>query len=335
LYYKKKGDLKPKGSFSIGKLTDCEVSELFVEKHQKDLIYCVRITWSVSSDGSAVNDDSNGIDEESTLGSGSRGSVGRSPTRAGRARIGLEQNDPTPVTTPTGKLRSSLLKKPGKARRSQSDAEETTPNHKRTRSLFSGRSVDAESLTLSTQMRHRRKSDNPTSKINETVAAGLAKIPQLVEVEERHAAMLQKPTHQRAVSNMETLATSTPALASNNARRTSWMSLEEENREEQEYLRAQYLTTKKENRRKSKQKFVKRTKVAAAVGATAGVAVVTAGVGLVAGMVALGVGVTAGGGSAAFGASWKKKNTGEVVIACSDYETAKLWKSLSTYSAWV
>lgn len=126
----------------------------------------------------------------------------------------------------------------------------------------------------------------------------------------------------------------TPVI-SNNASTRPRSSYEEEQEEEQDFLRTQFLTTQKQNKRRTKQIIVQGTKVAAAAGATVGVAVFTAGIGLVAGLIALGVAGAAGGGGAAVNATlWRSGRRshgsagGQIVMACADYETAKQWKSI-------
>ena len=97
--------------------------------------------------------------------------------------------------------------------------------------------------------------------------------------------------------------------------------------EDLQFLRSQYLTTQQEKKKKVRQRMANGTKIAVATGAAVGITVVTAGIGLVAGLVFLGVGAAAGGGSAAVGATWRKKVTGELVLASPDYETIRMWKA--------
>jgi len=101
-----------------------------------------------------------------------------------------------------------------------------------------------------------------------------------------------------------------------------------EEEEEQDYLRTQYLAAEKQKERRLRQKVAQGTKLAAAAGATVGVAFFTAGLGIVAGAVALAVAGAAGGGGAAVNSRWGRKTSGEIVLASEDYETAKLWKSI-------
>lgn len=234
--------------------------------------------------------------------------------------------------TPKGKY-CLLSKKPGTIKKSQSEALAPASPKK-----SSGqRSVGVESITMSSKV-HSKKTDNNNVDIHNSgnSSNGLAKIPQLVEVDEKHA--LKPPMHQCSVSNVETTTSAAVKVArqlhanSNNISngnrhshlyRTKTTNYEEETREEQEYLRAQYLIDQRANRKKSKEKIVAGTKLAAATGATVGVAAVTAGIGLIAGMVALGV----GGGTSALSTNWKSKRVGEIVIAHWDYDVIKQWKA--------
>ncbi|GAX20531.1 hypothetical protein FisN_3Hu620 [Fistulifera solaris] len=96
--------------------------------------------------------------------------------------------------------------------------------------------------------------------------------------------------------------------------------------QEEELLR-DYRTNKKMRIRRSRKRIWQGTKIAAAAGGTAAIAVATAGLGLVAGLVFVGA-AAAGGGSAAVGlgesVTGEKKK--EIMIASSEYEMANTWR---------
>lgn len=94
--------------------------------------------------------------------------------------------------------------------------------------------------------------------------------------------------------------------------------------EEQEFLRTQYLAEREHAKKKSMQKIVKRTQLAAAAGATVGLAVVTAGVGLIAGLILVGA-AAASGGTATVSSIGKRGES--IVLASVDYDIIKKWKA--------
>ena len=68
-YYHRKGESKPKAVYELTGLEDAVVSDLFVDRHHKKLIYCVRLTWSSKNnnnndtkhDSFVMEDDSSSI----------------------------------------------------------------------------------------------------------------------------------------------------------------------------------------------------------------------------------------------------------------------------------
>ena len=137
------------------------------------------------------------------------------------------------------------------------------------------------------------------------------------------------------VENGTIISSVTPVI-SNNRRTSNAMNNnnnDDEEVDEQELLRSEYITTKEKDKHKAKDMVVQSTKLAAAVGATVSLTVLTAGVGLVAGLIVLGVAGAAGGGGAAVNATWLRNSKGsrtkyEMSIAFYDYDVAKQWKSI-------
>ena len=135
------------------------------------------------------------------------------------------------------------------------------------------------------------------------------------------------------VENNTIISSVTPVI-SNNRRSSAAMNNNDEEVDEQELLRSEYIITKEKDKHKAKDMVVQSTKLAAAVGATVSLTVLTAGVGLVAGLIVLGVAGAAGGGGAAVNATWLRNHKGnrkakyEMIIAFYDYDVAKQWKSI-------
>ena len=75
-YYKQQGDEKARGSYLVSDLTGTEVSDLFVQKHRKQLIYCLRVKFNnLNNDdderggGMSDYDDDDDDDEDQSLSS--------------------------------------------------------------------------------------------------------------------------------------------------------------------------------------------------------------------------------------------------------------------------
>ncbi len=140
-------------------------------------------------------------------------------------------------------------------------------------------------------------------------------------------------TENAALENNTIISSVTPVI-SNNRRSSAAINNDDEEVDEQELLRSEYNTTKEKDKHKAKDMVVQSTKLAAAVGATVSLTVLTAGVGLVAGLIVLGVAGAAGGGGAAFNATWLRNHKGnrkakhEMIVAFYDYDVAKQWKSI-------
>jgi len=288
LYFHRKEDRRPKGSYAINKLNDCDVSELFVEKHHKKLVYCIRITWSNSSDESAIMEESQFSDDNSSFSDGFSQSIQK--TNEIQSQAPISQLPTEALRQSSGSLSAQTTRslKPGKAEH--------------------GCSVDGESLTLGTRRPlHIQTVDKDEG--NET----LPRIPQLVEVN-------RKVT----INDTEGSGLVAVPVADHMPKRNHY---QDEQNEEQEMLRAEYFTARKISQKRAKQKVVSGTKIAAATGAAIGVTIFTAGISLVAGLVALSFGAAAGGGGAVADLSWGKKKKGEITIACSDYNRARRWKA--------
>lgn len=384
---------KCRGSFLISDETGTEVSDLFVQKHQKKLIYCLRVKFSnlrpLDDDdddrGGGMSDDDDDDDDHSlssfdySLGD-SRGGGG--PTTNPNNNHTAAPPSPTVAATDdnlSAPLSPSPIPKPSKQflhRAKSTDshlrfspARRSSKNSNKQPSVAAGgggggRSVDNESLTLGSRWRarwggsggggggssqhhhHARSLSNivlPSDAMdrqNEEDDDDDQPVPESIQVtQSRHtrastagdvtASASTVPAgsiHRRTNST----ATAT-ATASKMATRRHYYSDPE--REEQDYLRTQYLTEQKRNQRKFKQKVTQGTQLAAAGAATVGVAFFTAGVGLVAGLVALGLAGSAVGGGAAVTTQWgrrgrRRQREAVLEMASEDYETAKLWKSI-------
>lgn len=325
-YYNNKGDSTPKGTYSIDQLADLEISEIFVEKRHKELVYCITITWAEDATDTAA-DSSNLMEDSSTLGGsvGDRNDITEVRPLSPAQSVQTERSELPPYPGPS-RVKLTPLKK---FRRITSEGSKRTPLRHRANSAGEAsfsvrgvptRSVDAESLTLGSRMRRKRRNSKrlPPS---EVVLENQPEIPTLVEVDQRHALPLLAP---RMDTNLDDEDSHPTARATNKTPARTPYQVQQV--EEQEMLRSKYLSTKKENKKKKREKFAEGSKIFVATGAAVGVAVFTAGIGLIAGLAVLGVGAAAGGGGAVAGV-WRKKREGEITIGSTDYETAKLWKS--------
>jgi hypothetical protein len=293
-YYNKEGDQIPKTVYRLPHLPDCAVSDLFVAKQGKQLIYCLKLTWSPTLGDESVRDESQLFSDTESLFSNME-ELGGYYDEPGVAP-GLAPPPPQQPTfaPPPASTRSEKRQFLSRRKRHPSDvSQQQPPSNQR-----QARSVDDESLTYWTR-RHKQeqiqlalRSDSPDNN---------AKIPSTVEVEER-----LDPTGN--------------ANNANNSAPNAKPSYEEE---EKEWLRAQFVADTAASRQKQQRKVVEGTKLAAAAGATVGVAVMTAGVGLLAGLLFLG----AAAGSSGAAILSRGTKAGELTIASTDYEKMRRWKA--------
>jgi hypothetical protein len=326
-YYSKKGDPKAKGIYAIDKLKDLLISDIYVEKHNKQLVYCINITWTEDLPTTEEVNESSHFNDDASSAAGSLvhfPNVGddapQSPARSEFTADVPPQNpdfdSPTSAkVTPTKKGRRSASNGVNRVKRPQRGSDSSVA-----RSADPGRSVDGESLTVASRLRRRRGG----SRSGNAVAPDIDPvIPLLVEVDQRHA-VPQTSTFDDDPNPTVQAGNKTAATATATAmKRTSY---QEQRDEEQELLRSQYLSTHKMNKKKKRRKFLEGAKLAAATGAAVGVAFATFGIGLIAGVAVLGAGAAAGGGGAAMNV-WQKKREEEIAFGSTDYEVAKLWKS--------
>ena len=258
---------QPKARYNLLALPDCQVSDLFVAKNGKQLLYCAKITWS-SSDETLDGDAS-----QSFVGSVDDDTVGF-PSMA------------APTEPPWG---TSPKPKPNFLRRRRHNSREASRHQG---------ADDESSITLETN--HIKRQQQIQQALN-MQSNEIPRIPTMVQVETPNNNSKSNNQNNNSSDNNTTVAI-----------------------EEKEYLRAQFLTSEKESRKKYQRKLVEGTKFAAAAGATVGVAVMTAGVGLLAGLVFLGAAAGSSGAAMTWGGRQSKN---EIVLASSDYEKMKRWKA--------
>jgi hypothetical protein len=321
-YYQKCGDEKCKASFRISNCQGCEVGELYVRQHRNELVYCMRLTFSQLDDKYVRPSGTNDEDEEENS---SLGDHSRDLSRGSGPMDEAEKNAALSPKSAANRVLSPFKKTFRKRDQIPTSIPETPPRQ-------SVRSLDAESLTFGSRLRHRRSSLPRTGSNEED---GHDTFPNVVEVENSirvrpppmppfSASSVRK---QKIGMSGDSISAITPIIRNMTRQRSAY---EEEQEEEQDFLRAQFLTTKQQNKRKTKEMVVQGAKITAAAGATVGFTFLTAGIGLVAGMVAFAV-AGAAGGSGAVVNSWRRNGgcgTAEIVIASSDFETAKRWKAL-------
>jgi hypothetical protein len=326
-YYNKKGDPKPKGTFAIDTLKDLLISEIYVKKHNKQLVYCIDITFTEDPastrseelcESSQFNDEASSAGGSLTVFNTGGEYMPHSPPRstlpADVPQLNLEvESTSRAKVTPTKHVRRSTstnIKRPPKNGKSGSSV---------ARSVGAVRSVDAESLTVSSRLRRRR-----AGSVNSVAPDSDPIIPSLVEVVQQQAIPPLYP--ESSALGFDDDSNPTVQTGNKTATMAARTPYQEQRDEEQEILERQYLTTRKVNKKKKRRKFVDGAKIAAASGAAIGVAFATLGIGLIAGVAVLGAGAAAGGGGAAMGV-WQKKREGEISFGTTDYEVARLWKS--------
>ena len=345
-YYKEKPGTrtehksKCRGSFHISDLTGTEVSDLFVQKQNKKLIYCLRVSFANLHNGEHDDDDDDDFsdmdehslssdehDAASALGHGGASSslppprvvVQDSAAPAAPASVSLARPKPLTSNHHRSQSSASYLNTPTRKNKQQ---------HKRQQSTATARSIDGESLTLGSRLRgagrHRRWGSRSITAANKTTAS--MKSGNKNEGDDHHEPPVPESIHVAQTPIPPVVSSNSNNNPNRNILAKSHRRNEEE--EEQDYLRTQYLAAEKQKERRLRQKVAQGTKLAAAAGATVGVAFFTAGVGIVAGAVALAIAGAAGGGGAAVNSRWGRKTSGEIVLASEDYETAKLWKSI-------
>jgi Protein ENHANCED DISEASE RESISTANCE 2, C-terminal/START domain len=347
-YYRRKGDPCPRGRFPISSSTGCEVSDLFVKQKKNQLIYCFRVSFTklnyetaflqqpdetTHADGlGAVPSQDLDADDTSSVGNLSRNEnndFGMADTRHSNVVVtgSVCQENRNNCVSPKPPKKSGftkLLASPFISnRRATSNETNSTP--------ISARSVDGESITFSpyqkrlSVLRHRRPNALSRRAVSHTGGEMMPlDVPDLVEVHPGHRASIPPPEITEG-DHVTTISSVTPVVSN---MRHSIISVYDE--DEQEVLRSQYLSTQRDDQRKAKDRVIQGTQVAAAVGATISLTVLTAGAGLLAGLIALGVAGAAGGGGAAVNATWHRHGRDsryEIVLACRDYETAKQWKA--------
>jgi hypothetical protein len=332
--------LEPKGVYEVPKLPDCNVSDLYVAKHHKKVIYCIKLSWSAdtqteSSIGSYFQDDNlswasdinhaNSPDQSSPIRNKNAERTTKSPEQNREQSILASQQQSSYSTS------VSVRKKLGTPFKRQ---KQHTPKQS-SRRVIAAKSNSNGSLhgdngdgVPTTRSRHRQ------SKSDGNLLRRLVLSPLEEEVDDR---MLQSVPRLEIPLTVEwddgeTRNTTVHESKTKTSRNVDRLKLQREAtaasaKEEQEYLQQQYVTTQKEAKRKNRKLMVQGGQLAVATGAAIGLTIVTAGVGLVAGLALLGAGAVAGGGVAGVGSAWKKKIVGEIVIAGEDFDTMNMWKA--------
>ncbi|GKY93291.1 hypothetical protein MPSEU_000296600 [Mayamaea pseudoterrestris] len=345
--------LEPKGVIDIPQLPDCNVSDLYVAKHQKQLMYCIKLTWSAdtqteSSVGSYLHDDNFSQASDVNHGSAPNSPMQRSLSDRKVAspeelRAQLQKQSSSSSLTP--KVLRKKLKTPFqrlKHRSTTSTKHVANGNMNQTNGAVDRNDGRA---TPSYGMHHRwTKSDaqlmrrimlSPLEEEDETLhSAARSEIPATVEWLEGGDAehdendtntILLKAMHPPPEHTLNTSPPSSPTLSRLQLQRNA--SAASAAKEEQEYLQHQYETNRKAARRRNRKLMVQSGQYAAAAGAAISLTILTAGAGLIVGLALLGATAVAGGGAAGVGTAWKKKVTGEIVVAGPDYDIMCRWKA--------
>ena len=321
------------------------MSDLYVAKQKNQMLYCIKVTWSVSADDDNVsvfsvptvalqNDETENNDAAVASAVAalpndendrkSKRSIFRKMSKKKSTSFGASLSSNVAASQPNLVVNTNREETPARssfnfnfpavtprtptrstAMKEKGGSRPSTPGQ---------RSIDGESLTVGTRMRPTMPLYSSTPAVEEVDE--MPRIPAMVEVQEEHT----------TTNNIDADAESVTVRASNFGRATL-KTHEDTIDDEMEFLRSQYIAEEKEKKRLTKRKVAEGAKYAAAAGAAVGVAVVTVGIGLVAGLVALGVGAAAGASGTATGAVWKKKRDGLVVIGTADYDKMRRWKT--------
>jgi hypothetical protein len=341
--------LQPKGVIDIPQLADCTVSDLYVAKHQRQLIYCIKLTWSAdmhtdSSLGSYLQDDNfsqaSDLNFASEVNSPTRSQADRKVASPEVIKGHLQKQSSSSSLTP------KVLRKKLAVPFQRLTAKQRAPKHQSSRHMHtSTNGGDQNNRNAGPGMHRRFRSESNImrklvlSSLEEEEDDGLnhhssvrSEIPAMVEwLEGAPAGAEHDEIDNNTLLNalhpplvIDAPAAMNPVLSRSELRRSA---SESAAREEQEFLQHQYETKRKETRRKNRKLMVQSGQYAAAAGAAIGLTILTAGVGLVAGLALLGATAVAGGGAAGVGSAWKKKVNGEIVMAGSDYEIMRMWKA--------
>lgn len=329
-YYKSKDDIAnkipPKASYCLSKLQDLCVSDVYADGSKKELIYCVKLTWSSSES----NEDSLTAASSLQLQNQRNRDLSFDDDLSAPSMVS-DQLESRPLSSPVANSRNDARNSArGSVKKSPFRRFRRKPNLERNSSLAG--SVDRESLTLDS---------------GDGRPASVASKPQIIQRQRSSATNGRRSTNEGGevpmtveVANGETKAQpdSARSMSTQQTRNTSAIPVSDYERQRQEdlrYLEWQFLTAKEEKRKKKKKQMVTGTKIAAGVGAAVGITIVTAGIGLVAGLIILGAGAAAGGGSAAVEATFKnglRKKSCEIVMASNDYELICTWRTYLSLS---
>ncbi|KAL7581307.1 hypothetical protein ACA910_006072 [Epithemia clementina (nom. ined.)] len=358
-YYNKKGDLKPKARLALNQLPDCEVSDLFVAKQKNQMLYCIKLTWTVinsDDDNDSVfsmptvalqNDElentNNGNDAAATLSGDDNITVtnnNESSNKKGKKNsIFRKISKRRSASFNANSSSNSLVAQPGLT---INTSREDQPHRHSANNISTMSIVTPRTPTRSSKYKEKPGSFRPNtpgqrSIDGESLTVGSRARPNMplfpvgggctAAIDEgdevpRIPAMVEVQEENNTTNGDSEAMT---VRAGNYARMLR--SHDENLDDEMEFLRSQYLATEKEKKRITKRKVAEGAKYAAAAGAFVGVAVVTVGIGLVAGLVAMSVGAAAGASGTATGAVWKKKRDGVIVIGTPDYDRMRRWKT--------
>lgn len=348
-YYHKKGDARPRRSYVVSREAGCEVSNLYVSQRQlntgKELIYCFKLSWNTvdnfSRNDGNLNDSFYNRDDASSVGTGP-GDVQQTVRRG--------QGIPGHQYTPSGNTLDDdidfLFENYGTEDCTSpmaSDQGGNIPtNPEETHNYLSGdRSVDSDSFfmpnsnsnNLSTTAKKKKKksylSIKPGKALKSIRSVSTGSKKSKKGDKERPVEVLFPPTEEENLNTSLSHIGETMDASLKRTERNQRLYAEQKMKE-RDKLRQQFLSKRKETKKKQQKMIVQGTKVAVAASAAAGVAILTAGVGLVAGLAFVGIGAAAGatgGGASVLGIPMKRGNRSEIVIATASYEEAKVWKS--------
>jgi hypothetical protein len=349
-YSHKQGDyLEPNANYKITRDAGCKISDLYVEQRlkgsKKESLYCMTFTWEDAYEDSSADlgstyhgEVASLIDPLTPISEPILKSDLHENRSAGYIKEGCRNFFPANV-----KRKFRIGKTRNRSRGTSFDsAEENSISSAGTGTpsfgspgLYQGRNskrpfFDDESYNSGRERKGLlipfRKSNRKASVPSVVKMDAPQKFPEyesIAEASEHEKSPIQGPrqTLDVRMSNPSDPGNTTPGGTDKK--------YEERHATEQEKLHDQFFDKEKRKTKGYQKKVIERTKLAAATGAAVGVGVLTAGVGLAAGLVVIGAAAAAGGTAGVAEVGLKKfvKKHGKLIVATSNYEEAKLWKS--------
>jgi hypothetical protein len=361
-YYENPEDPKPKNSFLISSETGCEVGGMYIDERssgsQKELLYCLRLTWSSYN----KSDSSDETPADSTPASPKRHTSPKATKPEGQqsppANIGRQRSSATPGLSVPDLDHSDQEKKPHR-RQHTWDVGKPPRNHAGLRHRyqasdgFSGaedsprrhsfRSEDGSAFSTGSKSKKKKrfpfgrksgKSSDGQDLDLDAISVGSSPEELTMRRESSEPALARLPKVQRRSTDESRYSykDSFQNMDDYEDQAQAKRNMAAEQEQEQLMMQSIFKANKKDSKSKKTKKIIRGGQIAAVTGAVVTVGVFTAGIGLLAGLVVLGAGAAVGGTGFAAEAGLKltkKKGKGvvSVILASPSYDEIHQWKN--------